>query len=50
MTGCRNIEYFGYYEEDTMLALSLLDAVSALNDISAQISVNEYLANEVPRY
>jgi hypothetical protein len=50
MTGFRNIEYFDYYETDTLLAISLAAAVCTLNDIPAQISVNEYLANEVPRY
>jgi hypothetical protein len=50
MTGFSNIEYFGYYDEDAMLAPSLVDAVCTSNDITAQISVNEYLANEVPRY
>jgi hypothetical protein len=50
MTSFRNIEYFNYYEKDTQLAISLVDAACELNGISAQISVNEYLANEAPRY
>jgi len=48
--GFRNIEYFDYYEHLAPMTYCPSESANMSNDATPQISVNEYLANEVPRY